>query len=160
MHDFFVVLGTSASALIGLLFIASSLHLNEIVRNPRLYRRAYNNTCYLLIVLADSLAMLLPQPMKYLGVEIGIMNVLGLVLLARFVVAFFKDREAYIAAGGQPHLAIMFIGCFALGAAGGVALLLQHSWGAYLVALSSIILIVRVVQTAWLIMVRIGQLEA
>ena len=41
-HDFFVVLGSSSAALIGLLFIATSLHLGEIVNDPilRSYSRA------------------------------------------------------------------------------------------------------------------------
>ena len=160
MHDFFVVLGTSAGALIGLLFIAVSLHLNDLVRNRRLYRRAYNNTRYLLIVMVEALAMLLPQPMQLLGVEIGIANVLGLLLLVKFVVAFFADRKSYLSAGGQPFLTFMSIGCFAFGAAGGFVLMLERDWGAYLVALSCTVLIVRVVLTAWLIMVRISQLEA
>ncbi len=46
-----MVLGTSAAALVGLLFIATSLHLKEIVNNGVLQRRAFNNTCYLLLVL-------------------------------------------------------------------------------------------------------------
>ena len=32
-RDLYVMLGTAAAALIGLLFIATSLHLNEIVNN-------------------------------------------------------------------------------------------------------------------------------
>ena len=160
MHDLFVVLGTSATALIGLLFIASSLHLKEVVDNPRLYRRAYNNTCYLLIVLVEALALLLPQPMALLGGEILMLNVVGLLFLYGFAIAFFKDRKAYIAAGGQPQLAIMFASSFAIGAGGGTALIFQHTWGAYLVALSCTVLIVRVVLTAWLIMVRIGKPDA
>ena len=34
-HDLYVMLGTSSAALIGLLFIATSIHLDEVVSNPR-----------------------------------------------------------------------------------------------------------------------------
>ena len=52
-HDFFVVLGSSSAALIGLLFIATSLHLGEIVNDPILRRRAFNNTLFLLMALVS-----------------------------------------------------------------------------------------------------------
>jgi hypothetical protein len=53
-RDMFVVLGSSAAALIVLLFIATSLHINEIINNPILHRRAFNNTRYLLIILIET----------------------------------------------------------------------------------------------------------
>ena len=65
-RDLFVVLGSSSAALIGLLFIATSLHLDEIVSNPVLRRRAYNNTRYLLIVFVEAALLLLPQPILVL----------------------------------------------------------------------------------------------
>ena len=33
-HDLYVMLGTSSAALLGLIFVATSLHLDEIVNNP------------------------------------------------------------------------------------------------------------------------------
>ena len=56
----FVVLGSSSAALIGLLFIATSLHLKKVVNNPVLYGRAYNQTRYLLIILVEALLVLIP----------------------------------------------------------------------------------------------------
>jgi hypothetical protein len=88
-RDMFVVLGTSSAALIGLLFIATSLHLKEVVNNRVFYRRAFNNTCYLLIVLVEALLILIPQPMFILGAELVAINVLGLWLPLRFVYIFF-----------------------------------------------------------------------
>jgi hypothetical protein len=44
------MLGSPSAALIGLLFIAASLHVKEVVNNPVYYRRAFNKTCYLLII--------------------------------------------------------------------------------------------------------------
>jgi len=108
----------------------------------------------------EALALLLPQPMQLLGVEIEIANVLDLLFLVKFVATFFTDRNNYLSAGGQPYLTFMSIGCFTLGAAGGFALILERNWGTYLVAHSCAALMVRVVLTAWLIMVRISQLEA
>ena len=41
---------TSAAALIGLLFIVSSLHLDETVNNPAFRLRARNNTIHLVVI--------------------------------------------------------------------------------------------------------------
>ena len=37
-HDLYVMLGTSSAALIGLLFIATSIHLGEVVEQSRISR--------------------------------------------------------------------------------------------------------------------------
>jgi hypothetical protein len=82
-RDMFVLLGSSAAALIGLLFIATSLHLSEVINNPSSRRRAFNNTCYLLIILVEALLLLMPQPMPILGAELISINLLGLWLPLR-----------------------------------------------------------------------------
>ena len=74
----FAVLGSSSAALIGLLFIAASLHVKEVVNNPVFYRRAFNNTCYLLIMLVEALLILIPQPIHILGAELVAINLFGL----------------------------------------------------------------------------------
>ena len=51
-RDLYVMLGTSAAALIGLLFVATSLHLDDVVRNPVYHTRAYNQTRYLVLLLS------------------------------------------------------------------------------------------------------------
>jgi hypothetical protein len=155
----FVVLGSSAAALIGLLFIATSLHLKEIVNNPVLQRRAFNNTCYLLLILVETLLVLTPQPMGTLGAELITLNLLGLWLPIRFVSTFFRNKEAFRRAGGQIHRATIFIASFVTGAVGGAALIRGLSWGIYLTATSCTVILVRVVFHAWSIMVSVGQLD-
>ena len=49
-HDLYVMFGTSSAALIGLLFIATSIHLGEVVSNPGFRVRSYNQTLYLLVL--------------------------------------------------------------------------------------------------------------
>lgn len=158
-HDALVVLGSSAAALIGLLFIAMSVHLKEIVNNPVLQRRAFNNTCYLLLILIETLLVLSPQPIPLLGGELIVVNVLGLWLPIRFVSTFFRNKKAYHRAGGQFHRAAIFIVSFLIGIVGGAALVRGLNWGVYLIVASCLIFIVRVVFTAWSIMISIGALE-
>jgi hypothetical protein len=94
-RDMFVLLGSSAAALIGLLFIATSLHLNEVINNPSSRRRAFNNTCYLLIILVEALLLLMPQPMSILGAELISINLLGLWLPLKVIFTLLEDKEVF-----------------------------------------------------------------
>jgi hypothetical protein len=56
----------SSAALIGLLFIATSMHLGEVVSNPGFRVRSYNQTLYLLTLLVEAVLILVPQPVPFL----------------------------------------------------------------------------------------------
>jgi hypothetical protein len=73
-----LMLGTASAALIGLLFVATSLHLAEIA-NEEIYRlRAQYTTLFLLSTLVQGTVILMPQPMKILGFELLAINLWGL----------------------------------------------------------------------------------
>jgi hypothetical protein len=156
-RDMFVLLGSSAAALIGLLFIATSLHLNEVINNPSSRRRAFDNTCYLLIILVEALLLLMPQPMPILGAELISINLLGLWLPLKVIFTLLEDKEGYRHSGGQIHRVTIFLMSILIGIAGGVTLIVDLNWGVYLVTASCIVLLVMVVFGAWQIMVGIGE---
>jgi hypothetical protein len=82
--ELYLMLETSSAVLIGLLFVATSLHLAEIA-NEEIYRlRAQYTTLILLSTLVQATAVLMPQSMKILGFELLIINLWGL----SFPVAF------------------------------------------------------------------------
>jgi len=61
------MLATSSAALIGLLFVATSLHLAEIA-NEEVYRlRAEYTTLILISTLLEGTVILMPQPIQVLG---------------------------------------------------------------------------------------------
>ena len=73
-RELYVMLGTSSAALIGLLFVAASLHLAEI-SNEEVYRlRADYTTLILVSTLLAGTAILMPQPMQVLGAELLAVN--------------------------------------------------------------------------------------
>ena len=158
-RDMFVVLGSSAAALIGLLFIATSLHLNEIINNPIARRRAFNNTCFLLIILIEALLFLIPQPMPTLGAELIFVNLPGLWLPLKIVRSFIKERERYRNAGGRIYRPTIFMTASLIGIVGGASLIGHSNFGVYLVTTSCIVSLVVIVLGAWSIMVDIGQAE-
>ena len=100
-HDFFVVLGSSSAALIGLLFIATSLHLGEIVNDPILRRRAFNNTLFLLMAFVSALLVLIPQPMPILGAELIAINLLGCGPSSDLSTSFLRTGRTITAAAGR-----------------------------------------------------------
>jgi hypothetical protein len=53
-HDLYVMLGTSSAALLGLLFVATSLHLDEIAKNSLYRLRALNNSYMLIFTLIEA----------------------------------------------------------------------------------------------------------
>ncbi|HEY5280842.1 MAG TPA: hypothetical protein VIJ67_13930 [Pseudolabrys sp.] len=159
-RDLYVMLGTSSAALIGLLFVVTSLHLNEVVSKPVFRTRAYNQTLYLLILLVEAVLVLLPQPVAILGAEMVAINLLGLWLpLNNIYNYFYKNKEASRSGGWAISRAIRYIVAFLFGLAGSAALIEHANWGMYLMTASYVFLLIAIVLNAWAIMLGIGQLE-
>ena len=152
-RDLYVMLGTSAAALIGLLFVATSLHLDDLVRNPVYHTRAYNQTRYLALLLIEAVFVLMPQTPLIFGIEIVLLNVLGLALPVSNIYSFvYKNNAAAEPSGWAIGRAVRYILAFALGIAGGAMLTVDSAWGMYFVTASFVLLLVAVIANAWSIM--------
>jgi hypothetical protein len=157
-RDLYVMLGTSSAALIGLLSIVTSLHLNEIANNRILRRRANHRTVYLLILLVEAVVILLPQPMAILGGELVTINLFGLIFPLDNVYKFYLKggRNAGKREDWAITRAIRYIAALLIGVAGGVVLIRMAWWGMYMVTASYVILLISVVLNAWSIMFMVG----
>jgi hypothetical protein len=157
-HDLFVMIGTSAGALVGLLFIVMSLHLDKISEGTDYNIRATihgarSNTIHLLNVLVEAAVVLTPQPLSFVGAELIAINLFGLRLPLAFIYKYFNKNITISHRGNFPMgLILTIIGAYLLGVAGGVAVFRLFVWGLYLVAASCVIKIVRSVLTAWMLM--------
>lgn len=157
-HDVFVVIGTSAGALVGLLFIVMSIHIDKITERADDNLRATIdgarfNTIHLLTVLVEATVILTPQPLTFIGAELIGLNVFGLRGPFTFTKTYRHRPITLGQGGGFPTGLIVTIICaYLLGIAGGVALLRLFEWGMYLVTASCVIKIVRSVMTAWMLM--------
>jgi hypothetical protein len=158
-HDLYVMLGTSLSALIGLLFVATSLHLEEIVNNPIFRLRTRRNYIYLIITVVEAALILTPQPIVALGIEVTALNGIGLLLPLSTVYYIYNERNFSHRGGFAPYRIAIFILCFLLGVAGGGLLIGSHNYGLYLITASCLGFLVAVALNAWLIMQGVGQLE-
>lgn len=160
-HDLYVMLGTSTAALIGLLFIATSLHIGEVVNNPGFRVRAYNGTLYLLTLLVQAVLVLSPQPTIALGVEISALNLIGLAFpLSNFYRYLYRNADVARRSGFIVYRGVTYVLTYLLGLTGGIGMINGSSWSMYIVTASYTILMVAVVMGAWAIMLGIGETEA
>ncbi len=162
-HDLFVMIGTSAGALVGLLFIVVSLHFTKISERSDHNLRATidgarYNTIHLLVVVAESAAVLMPQPLSWVAVELLVLNVFGLRGPVAFSWRYFRKGITISERGGFPTgLILTIFGAYLVSIVGSVALLRHLDWGLYLVAASCVLKIVRSVLTAWMLMFGMAQ---
>ena len=83
-QNFYIMIGTANAAITGLLFVALSIHLREILRHPVFKPRAILVLVVLTTQIVISAIVLAPQPEKVMGVEILLINLGFLALNLRF----------------------------------------------------------------------------
>jgi hypothetical protein len=157
-HDLFVMVGSSAGALVGLLFVVVTLHIDKITERSDYNMRATMegaryNIYHLLTVLVEALVVLTPQPLAFLGAELIGINLFGLRLPLSIIYRYFDKHLTISHRGGFPTALIAtIIGAYLLGIVGGIAIFEDLNWGLYPVAVSCVIKLVRSVLTAWMLM--------
>jgi hypothetical protein len=83
-HDFYLLTGTAAATLLGLLFVALSLHLDIVVREDAPHLRLLAREAFYSFVFVLLLSLLLLVPDNHarpMGVELAAMGAIRLVLL-------------------------------------------------------------------------------
>jgi hypothetical protein len=83
-HDFYLLAGTAAATLLGLLFVALSMHLELVVREDAVHLRVLAREAFysFMFVLLLSLILLIPDTHpRPMGVELAGMGAMRLVLL-------------------------------------------------------------------------------
>jgi hypothetical protein len=158
-HDLYVMLGTSSAALVGLLFVATSLHLGELASNPAFRVRAYHLTLYLLTLVVAAVIVLVPQAVPFLGVELFALNLVGLMLpLSTAYIYVYKHPDVGHRGGLKMSGVVALSLAYLLGMAGGIALIRETPWGMYIVTVSYTALLLTVVLRTWSILLGIEQL--
>src|SRR5262245_59798647 len=137
------MLGSSSAALIGLLFVAASIHLGEAVSNPGFRVRNYNQTLYLLTLLVEAIHLLVPPPVPCLAVDLLALNLVVLWFPVRTTYTFlYRPRDDIHRGGMKMSRAIPFTVAYLLGVAGGIAPIQSTRWGMYIVTVSYTTLLV------------------
>jgi len=158
-NELYLMLGTSSAALIGLLFVATSLHLAEIA-NEEIYRlRAEYTLLILLSTLVQSAAVLMPQSMKILGLELLAVNLWGLSFPVTLLSKAVKIPGARGRGGFSVRRGTIFIVGYVIGIIGAGAVAAGREWGMYGVTVSYTLLLVISIWNGWMIMQGIGRGE-
>lgn len=156
--ELYVMLGGSSASLIGLLFVAATLHIREIVGNPMFKIRVQNSTLILMGTLIQAAAILTPQPLWLLGAELLVLNLWGLWFPVSLTYSAMKKKPA--GRGGYSiYRGTAFIAGYIAGVAGSIVLIVDAAWGLYLVTACYVSSLISTVWNAWAMMLGIGQGE-
>ena len=155
-HDYFVMVGGGSAALTGLVFVAMTLHLEEIVNDPVHRHRART-------ILTGLTAVFIRSALVLMGGQSGhavAVELIGVLIVVE-VILFNSIRSA--ASSADPWVLRRTLGSFAclvLEQAGAVVLFLGAAWGLYVVGLGMMSSFVFMVSGAWLLLVGVGKQEA
>jgi len=158
-RDLYLMLGTSSAALIGLLFVAASLHLGEIGAEE-VYRLRVQYTMLILVsTLLFATAILMPQPLRLLGAELAAISVWGLSFPITLMRRVLKIPHARGRGGFSVRRGAHFILGYVIGLAGAGAVTAGREWGLYLVTLCYANCLLASIWNAWMIMLGIARGE-
>ena len=154
-HDYFMTVGAGAAALTGLVFVAMTLHLEEITQDPVHRHRARSILAGLTAVfIRCALVLMGGQNNQAVAVEL-----IGVLLVVEFIL-YSSIRSAANSADRMVLLrALGSFACLVLEQAGAVVLFFGSAWGLYAVGLGMMSSFIFMVTGAWLLLVGIGSKE-
>jgi hypothetical protein len=154
--DYFMMVGGGAAALTGLVFVAMTLHLQEITTNLVHRHRARTILTGLTAVfIRCALVLMGGQNARAIAIElIGVLLVVEAILY-RSIRQAAREPDRWVL--GR---AIGSFACLLLEQAGAVVLFFGNTWGLYVVGLGMMSSFVFMVSGAWLLLVGVGTEEA
>jgi len=155
-HDYFAVVGTGAAALTGLVFVAMTLHLDDITRDPVHRHRART-------ILTGLTAVFIRCALVLMGGQNGqaiAIEIIGVLVIVE-VILYNSIRQAIRNAdNGVLWRTIGSFACLVLEQIGAVILFTGNAAGLYVVGLGMMSSFIFMVTGAWLLLVGVGATEA
>jgi modulator of FtsH protease len=153
-HELYVMLGGSAAALAGLLFVAMSIHLDDVLKVPFLRTFARNNTIAMIVLVVRAAAILMPQSHLMLAVELILIDAFGVVMVSTVLV-----RDSRQMPHGRKLRAAAVALSNVLGVAGAVSLVAETGGGMYVITAAYLIFFCIIISSAWALMTGVYQAE-
>jgi hypothetical protein len=151
-HDLFVASAGAAAALAGLVFVAISINIEQILKYDALPARALRTVLLLIGVVVASIFVLAPQSTTALGIELLVLGVEAAALSTYLLV---RHRNAAASRGAQALQATVDLGGALPFAIAGLTLLLGSGGGLYWALAGVILATVGAMINAWVLMVEI-----
>ena len=156
-HDFYIVAGTIAATLLGLLFVGLSLHLRVVITRDEVRSLARVTLANLGLVLIIAMFMVIPQGISSIRDELLFSGIVTLGLIAPSFLA--ARRSSTRTLSGRMMLRL------SLSAAAYIAIVVSSSFysaGSYRSALSALVgivvaLVVISLRNSWDLLVRVGE---
>ena len=153
-NNFFVMVGSGAAALAGLIFVAMSINHQIIIQNTTHKNRAINMlTGFTAIFMASSFALIGNQNLGVLGFEWLVLWFIAAVIFIRGYVIALRSGMSFIGLK-TPRLAGGTI-CYLAEVISAIFLIYGYSPGLYIAAIGIIVLFAFLISGAWLLMIGI-----
>jgi hypothetical protein len=153
-HDFFLVTGSGAAALAGLVFVALSINLDVVAQNVTHRGRAINMlTGFTAVFMICALSLMGGQGHQAVGTEWLVVAGVALTIYVRNYVQAAKRGGSR--AELRPDRLVGGVTCYVAEIVGAVVLILGHLAGLYIAAVGLIISIAILISGAWLLLVAV-----
>jgi hypothetical protein len=151
-HDFFLVTGTGAAALAGLVFVAMSINLDVVAQNATHRGRAINMlTGFTGAFIVCALALMGGQSHQAVGAEwFVVATVAGVLYVGTYVQA---AKGGGVQAELRPDRLAGGVTCYVAQIVGAVVLILGDIAGLYVAAVALIVSFALLISGAWLLLV-------
>src|SRR5438132_13862286 len=158
-HDFFLMVGGGAAALTGLVFVAMSLHLDQIALNAAHRHRARTVLTGLTAVFIRCALILMAGQ----SAQMVALDVIVVLLVVEFVL--YRSIRQATAASAVPDPALVWrtigsFACLVLEQIGAVVLFAGDARGLYVVSVGMMASFIFMVSGAWLLIVGVRREEA
>jgi hypothetical protein len=137
-QNFYLMMGTANAAITGLVFVALSIHLREVLDHPILKPRAVLALVVLTTQIVISAIVLTPQSRELMGVEILVLNGIFLTLNLRNRVATTLNQAALVS------LLIRLTYVYA-----SISLIVGQGGGFYVLGLVLVLTLARTMASCW-----------
>jgi modulator of FtsH protease len=144
-QNFYLMMGTANAAITGLVFVALSIHLREVLDHPLLKPRAVLALVVLTTQIVIAAIVLTPQSREFMGAEILILNGIFLALNIRNRVETTLNQAALaslLIRGGYVYASISLI----VGVGGGF----------YILGLVLVLTLARTMISCWALLTALG----